>query len=91
METRPSLGTRQQRARTIASACSLSLKIICVGYSHHAMAYACVSRALPLATVRLLELNFPVKAPGRNERLLSSLRGRMPDLIPIAYRVDHHA
>ena len=91
METRPSLGTRQQRARTIASACSLSLKIICVGYSRHATACACVNRALPLATVRLLELNFPVKAPGRNERLLSSRRGRTPDLRLIAFRGDPHA
>jgi hypothetical protein len=62
-----------------------------VGYSHHAMAYACVSRALPLATVRLLGFKFPVKVPGRNERLLSSLMGRMPDLRLIAFRGDPHA
>lgn len=74
-----------------ASVCSLSLKIRFAGYSRHAMACACVSHALPLAAVRLLELNFPVEVQGRNEMLLSSLRGRMPDLIPIAYRVDHHA
>jgi hypothetical protein len=78
-------------ARKTASACSPSLRIRFAGYSHHAKAYAYVSRALPLAAVHLLGLKFPVKVPGRNERLLSSLMGRMPDLRLIAFRGDPHA
>ncbi len=71
--------------------CILSLMIRFVGYSRHLMAYACVSLSPLLATVRLLGLHFPKVAvvQGRNEKLLNSRRGRMPDLKLIAFRGDH--
>jgi hypothetical protein len=62
-----------------------------LGYSPQAMAYACVSLTHPLATVRLLGHRFPifVEVPERNEKLLNSRRGHMPDLILIAFKGDH--